>query len=102
MRWCLQKILKKLHKVLGKKNPYDTLRKGVKYRGNTEATKIIDALEVISKKWKNKLPTSFYIMDCNEKTLNQILNDLGYHNPIIKRKPRGRNLFSIMIRPKGS
>lgn len=80
---------------------FDILLKSTKYRGNTEALIIIADLEKVSKIWENTFPISFYIADCDEKVLNQILYDLGYHNPIIKRKCIGRDLFSIMIRPRG-
>lgn len=100
MRW-FQKLLKKFYELFNKESHYDTLRKSIQYRGNTEALQIIDSLEWVSKRWNSNLPISFYIADCDEKILNQILCDLGYHNPVTKRKSIGKNLFAVMVRPKG-
>lgn len=71
-----------------------------KYRGNSNALKILDSLEFASKNHA-ELPISFYISDCDEDLLKQILLDYGFSNPKIERKPIGRDTFGIMVRPRG-
>ncbi len=71
------------------------------YRGNSKALNILDSLEMVSKKWDNNLPTSFYIADCDTETLLEILTKLGYLSPKIDRQPTGRNVFAILVRPMG-
>lgn len=71
------------------------------YRGNSEAMKILNALETISKKWNGKLPISFYIADYDIETLTEILAKLGYLSPKIERQPTTKTSFAILIRPMG-
>lgn len=99
MRWCIKDLLKKWFST--KRNSFEILRKSVPYRGNSEALKIIDTLEEVSKKWAGKLPISFYIADCDIKTLEEILTKLGYACPKIERQPTSRNVYAIMVRPRG-
>lgn len=71
------------------------------YRGNSEALDILNSLETISEKWFGKLPISFYIADCDIKTLEEILTKLGYAYPKIERQPTSRCSFAVMVRTKG-
>lgn len=71
------------------------------YRGNSEAMKILNAFETISKKWNGRLPISFYIADCDIKILTEILAKLGYPSPKIERQPTTRTSFAILVRPRG-
>lgn len=70
-----------------------------KYRIDTEAIKIINTLELVAQKFNGHLPTSFYISDYDQELVKQILLELDYPNPIVKRKPVGRGIYSLMVRP---
>lgn len=71
------------------------------YRGNSEALDILNSLEIISEKWFGKLPISFYIADCDIALLTEILSKLGYSSPNLERQPTSRNVYAIMVRPRG-
>lgn len=68
-----------------------------KYRSNPEKSRIIDALELVSKQRNGGLPVSFYIADYNESAIKQILSDLGHVNATTKRRPTDRKHHCVLV-----